>query len=219
MAQTILTPFQKTFLLLISQNKKLALKFYLSGGTALAEFYLQHRFSEDLDFFSPDEFNLVPIQAFLKQVAVKLNLSKIEYRNFMGIQTFFLHQEQNILKVDFNFYPFPRIEKGQKFALLEIDSLRDIAVNKVQTIATQPRSRDFIDLYYIIQKTGWTIEGLSKDARVKFDHFVDPFHLGSQFLKAKELKDYPRLVTKIDENKWQEFFVNEAKKLGKQVLK
>jgi len=27
----------------------------LSGGTALSEFYLHHRFSEDLDFFSEKE--------------------------------------------------------------------------------------------------------------------------------------------------------------------
>ncbi len=28
--------------------------FYLGGGTALSRFYLQHRYSDDLDFFSHD---------------------------------------------------------------------------------------------------------------------------------------------------------------------
>ena len=27
-------------------------KFYLTGGTALSRFYLNHRYSEDLDFFT-----------------------------------------------------------------------------------------------------------------------------------------------------------------------
>jgi predicted nucleotidyltransferase component of viral defense system len=32
--------------------KTLDLPFYLTGGTALGRFYLNHRYSEDLDFFT-----------------------------------------------------------------------------------------------------------------------------------------------------------------------
>jgi len=218
MAKTILTCLQKDFLVLFSKNKLLAERFYLSGGTALTEFYLHHRFSEDLDFFSPSEFSLIPIQAFLKDISVKLGLSKTEYRNFMGLHTFFLQQDKNLLKVDFNYYPFSLIEKGKKFGNLSIDSLRDIAVNKLQTIATQPRSRDFIDLYCIIEKTGWDIDSLHKEARNKFDYFVDHLHLGSKFLMSKDLKDYPKLIKPIKEKEWQNFFLNEAKKMKKMIL-
>lgn len=49
----ILTPFQKELLKAIGDSK-LADNFYLTGGTALAAFYLQHRYSEDLDFFTAD---------------------------------------------------------------------------------------------------------------------------------------------------------------------
>ena len=162
MVKTILTPLQKNFLSLFSENKTLTKNFYLSGGTALAEFHLKHRFSEDLDFFSEKEFSLISIQAFLKKITPLLKLSKIEYRNFMGLHTFFLYHKQAILKVDFNFYPFIRLQKSKKFDNLSVDSLKDIAVNKLQTIGTQPRSRDFIDLYCIIQKTAWAIEELKK---------------------------------------------------------
>jgi hypothetical protein len=41
--------------------------FYLTGGTALAEFYLQHRLSEDLDFFSEQEVESQAIAVFWKQ--------------------------------------------------------------------------------------------------------------------------------------------------------
>ncbi len=70
----------------------------------------------------------------------------------MGLHTFFLYHKQAVLKVDFNFYPFTRIQKSININNLSIDSLRDITVNKLQTIGTQPRSRDFIDLYCIVQK-------------------------------------------------------------------
>jgi predicted nucleotidyltransferase component of viral defense system len=48
---SILTDHQQKALKLIAQTQ-LAEDFYFSGGTALAYFYLQHRKSEDLDFFS-----------------------------------------------------------------------------------------------------------------------------------------------------------------------
>jgi len=46
----LLTPIQKTFLGVFSQLPDQA-HFYLTDGTALAEYYLGHRFSYDLDFF------------------------------------------------------------------------------------------------------------------------------------------------------------------------
>jgi predicted nucleotidyltransferase component of viral defense system len=50
---SILTPLQKKFLQFTAQsNLKDAL--YWTGGTALAEIYLQHRLSTDLNFFSPE---------------------------------------------------------------------------------------------------------------------------------------------------------------------
>lgn len=219
MVKTILTPLQKDFLSLFNENKNLTKNFYLTGGTALAEFHLKHRFSEDLDFFSEKEFSLIPIQAFLKKISPLLELAKIEYRNFMGLHTFFLHHKQTVLKVDFSFYPFTKLQKSKKFGNLSVDSLRDIAVNKLQTIGTQPRSRDFIDLYCIIQKTGWAIEELKKEARNKFDYYIDPLHLGSRFLMVKELKDYPKLILPLEEKDWQNFFQAEAKKLKNKILR
>lgn len=218
MAKTILTPFQQAVLALLGQNAALSKRFYLSGGTALAEFYLQHRYSEDLDLFSEEEFNLIPIQAFLRKISPKLKITKIEYRNFLGLHTFFLHQQKQVLKVDFNYYPFPRIEQGKKINGLFIDSLRDIAINKLQTIVTQPRSRDFIDLYCIIQKTGWIIEDLRREARIKFDHFVDNIHLGSRFLMVDQLKDYPKLINPLDEKEWQDYFKEQARQLGQKII-
>ena len=51
MAKMILTENQTNLLFAISGDKEICRCFYLIGGTALAEFYLYHRLSEDLDFF------------------------------------------------------------------------------------------------------------------------------------------------------------------------
>lgn len=52
MRNKILTENQIAFLEQIKKSEFLAKNFYLTGGTALAAFYLHHRYSEDLDFFS-----------------------------------------------------------------------------------------------------------------------------------------------------------------------
>ena len=46
--QNRLYPFQDEILRLV---QSLNVDFYLTGGTALSRHYLQHRYSDDLDFF------------------------------------------------------------------------------------------------------------------------------------------------------------------------
>jgi hypothetical protein len=70
---TLLTDEQRKFLTLFNEEKSLYKKFYLTGGTALSEFYLHHRLSEDLDFFSEEEFSILPISSFIKKSEKVLN--------------------------------------------------------------------------------------------------------------------------------------------------
>ena len=62
------------------------------------------------------------------------------------------------------------------------------------------------------------IRDLVAKAQIKFDHHLDPLQLGSQFLRATELLDYPTMAILLDKNLWQDFFVREAKKLRGEVL-
>lgn len=55
----ILTPLQKEVLGILGQMQDIS-GFYLTGGTALAEFYLGHRQSFDLDLFTTEERLIVP---------------------------------------------------------------------------------------------------------------------------------------------------------------
>ncbi|NWF55330.1 MAG: nucleotidyl transferase AbiEii/AbiGii toxin family protein [Syntrophaceae bacterium] len=54
-----LTPIQGNLLYEIGKIREASF-FFLSGGTALAEFYLGHRRSYDLDFFTAEENLLIP---------------------------------------------------------------------------------------------------------------------------------------------------------------
>jgi len=105
MAKTILTEEQQLLLNLISQQKDIASNFYLSGGTALAEYYLQHRLSEDLDFFSMEEVDPMAIRVSLKKVQKRAEITKIDFQQSFNRNLFFLHYKDGIVKMEFTYYP------------------------------------------------------------------------------------------------------------------
>lgn len=217
---SVLTENQRRVLLCIAEEKMLTEHFYLSGGTALAEYYLSHRLSEDLDFFSEREFEAEAISVFFKKIQKKAGIRSVSYEQSFNRNLFFLDIGNERIKTEFTYFPFPRIEQGQSIGKLSIDSLLDIAVNKVFTIHQKPRSRDFIDLYAILQKEkDWTIDDLTRKAQIKFDSFLDPLQLSAQFTKAETLKDYPRVLIPLPEKEWQSFFLDEAKRLAKAQVK
>lgn len=216
----ILTLVQKKFLEFATETDYIYKNFYLSGGTALGAFYLQHRLSEDLDFFSEkEEVNLQIIASILGKFEKEAKLLNIEQRSTFGIHNFFLHfPHKEVLKIDFSYYPFPRIERGTKFKNIIIDSDYDIAVNKIHTISMQPRARDFIDIYFLVKEKGYAFRDLLMQAKAKFDWHIDPVQLGSRLLLAKEVKDLPRILKKISHQEWQDFFVKEAKRLEGEIF-
>lgn len=216
--KTILSPNQIKILDLLGREKNVVKNFYLTGGTALAEFYLWHRLSEDLDFFSEKEFNPQDISVILKKISKSAGIKKVDFEQSFNRNLFFLELKNDVVKTEFTYFPFPGIDPRKKYKGIAVDSLRDLAVNKIFTVYQKPRARDFIDLYFIIQKTGWKIPELIKQAKIKFDWHVDALQLGSQFLTVTEVKDFPRMIKKIEPNRWRGFFIEEAKKLGQDIL-
>ena len=223
MAKTILTPTQFKVLELLAQEKRITSTFYLTGGTALSEFYLQHRLSEDLDLFTEiAEVEPKVVESFLKKISPQLEINKIKRTQFLGLISYLLMFENGLeLKVDFNYYPFPRINKGKKFQNLEIDSLYDIAVNKVHTLFMRPRPRDYIDLFFILKKErgNYSLKKLILDAKAKFDWDIDRITLASQFLRSLDLKmEGPKMLVPFDLKEIREFFLQEAKNLKDEIF-
>ncbi|OGZ37262.1 MAG: hypothetical protein A3I88_01820 [Candidatus Portnoybacteria bacterium RIFCSPLOWO2_12_FULL_39_9] len=143
----------------------------------------------------------------------------LDYRKFLGLHSFYLFfNKENNLKIDFNYYPYPRIEKRITYKNIVVDSIYDIAVNKVHTIAMKARARNFIDIYFIIKEKNYNFKNLLLQAKAKFDWHIDAIQLGRQLVKAAEVKDYPRMLKKINHQAWRNFFLNEAKKLKKEIF-
>jgi hypothetical protein len=47
----------------------------------------------------------------------------------------------------------------------------------------------------------------------------DPLQMATQLLQVTDLKDYPKMIIPLEDNQWQNFWLEEAKKLKSQVLK
>lgn len=217
---SVLKKHHKEFLELVLKEPYLLKRFYWTGGTVLAEFYLHHRESEDIDLFSENqEIHLPSINKFIGIAGTKLHTKKIVHRQFLGLHTYIFTLPTIQLKVDFNYYPFPRIEKVHKWKGLEIDSMKDIAVNKLHTISTKARERDFVDLYFILKKKSWDLKELIILAKTKFDWHIDPIQLGQTFTQVVAVNDVPNMLVPLDKKDMERFFLEEAKKLAKDIFK
>ena len=211
---------QKQFLAVVLQTDEILKQFYLSGGTALGSWYLHHRESYDLDFFSDRPFDGEKITHWIQQ-----NEGKLEYRSLVvnddfGFYTFmFRYTDNSRFKVDFNHYTSKRITKGIKWKGLEIDSMYEIAVNKIHTIRTHPRERDYIDLYFILKKTNWNIDKLLIDADKKFDMSTDLLQVAKHFLKAREITEFPKMLVPFDIKEMCLFYERLAGTLKSKILK
>lgn len=223
MGQTILTPKQSEFLELAQSDSQIVKHFYLTGGTALAEFYVHHRLSEDIDLFSENsEVNQSVTDAFLKKISGTLRIKKVERSQFLGLFSYILtYTDSQKLKVDFNYYPFLRIEKGKKFGNLQIDSLIDIAANKVHTLFMKPRTRDYIDLFFIFKNEKMDLNQLILLAKAKFDWDIDKMNLANQFIRIKDIQkeDFPKVLVPFNSSEMEQLFLDLAKDLKKDILK
>jgi len=219
MEQTTLTPTQQKALTKIALDPVVKKQFYLTGGTALSEYYLHHRLSEDLDFFSEQEVDILWLTSFAKSLKSHIHANKVDIQQTFNRNLVFFSIGKELLKTEFTYFPFTQIEKPQIKKKVAVDTLIDIAVNKFFTIYQQPASRHFIDLYCILEIAPFYWEDLSKLARIKFDTVIDPIQLGSQLYTAKTIGQLPHMIKIIKEEAWRNFYLKKAKELKDKISK
>jgi len=221
MIQSILTTKQELLLQLFSANSDIQQYFYLSGGTALSSWYLHHRESFDLDFFSEqEEVNSAYMIRWLTGLKDKLIITDITHEEQFGFNFFNLtYSNGDKLKVDFSYFPSERINKSIVYKGLQVDSLYDIAVNKFHTIAISPRGRDYVDLYLILKQENYPIEQLMNDAAVKHGIRQGTLQVAKQFLRSSEFTDSPKMLISLDKKEMDKFFLELAKSLNNEIFK
>jgi predicted nucleotidyltransferase component of viral defense system len=212
----ILTKEQQVILDLVKNNEFFRSNFYFTGGTALSAFYLKHRYSDDLDFFSQERFDQQIILTLIQEWSQKYKFSIKSSRFAEVVYVFMLQFNNEILKVDFGYYPYKRVEKSLMLDGIKIDSLLDIAVNKLLTISQRYSVKDFVDLYFLLQK--FSIWDLIEGVRIKFKVELEPLLLGADFLKIEEFDYLPRMTAPLTLIELKEFFRQQAKEIGRKSV-
>lgn len=114
----------------------------LVGGTALA-LHFGHRHSVDIDLFGEIEH---------EDITLLLNDLKFDSfvvnRNFKNIK----HYQINNVKVDIINYSYKWIEPAIEIDGIRIAGLKDIAAMKLNAITGRGSKKDFIDLYFLLNR-------------------------------------------------------------------
>jgi hypothetical protein len=188
--QNILYPLQDNVLKLIAL---LPVDFYLTGGTALSRAYLNHRYSDDLDFFvnESEKFKeqVEIIVGNLPQTGLKFEVAQADE----GFARILIYDKHCTLKIDFINDVLFRSEVPVSNTLYRLtDTIGNILSNKI-TALSRLSAKDVVDIVYIAQKYPFNWPLVMSEA-LKKDLWVNPIEAG------KILDEFP--LNKLNEINW-----------------
>lgn len=179
--------------------------FFLTGGTALAEFYLHHRYSEDIDLFTLDDEAFTLASASLPAIATALGgvheerVATIHFR-----QVFLRVPGQPELKLDLVRDVGPQFGEHQRFGDIIVDSMLNIAVNKLTALFGRAAPKDFVDLYFLL-RAGFDLDELMELAKVKDPGFSE-FYFAGMLREVHRVQHLPRMIEPLTVSELQTFF-------------
>jgi predicted nucleotidyltransferase component of viral defense system len=166
----ILSRIQRRAISAISELKD-ATHFYLTGGTALAEFYLGHRKSYDLDLFTAENGLVLPFSRLAEDHLKKQGLRVGVTRRFSSFVEFEVSEKDESTRVQFALDTPFRLDDpvGSEFGL-RINDYKDLIVDKLQAFFGRTEARDAIDLFFILNTENlWELSALAKEKDSGFD--------------------------------------------------
>lgn len=162
MADT-LSPFQRA---LLEAFFRRAPAFYLTGGGALAGFYLGHRRTEDLDLFTTEEA-LDAGERALQEAADELGASVERLQTSPDFRRRLVRRSDESLVVDL---VRERVTAGQRAKIqrgtIRLDSAEEILANKLCALLSRAELRDLVDVV-ALERAGLHIEEVLPDAMQK----------------------------------------------------
>ncbi len=186
--------------------------FFLVGGTALA-LQLGHRFSEDLDLFTLNEFdsNLL-FEKLEKQFSIT---DKSEQKNTLNINIVSPKDKiGNIVKVDFVRYFYPLLKPIKNIENIRLLEIEDIIPMKLSAIAGRGSKKDFYDLFFLLKS--YSIEKMFELFRQKFPT-TNEFQIikSLTYFEDAELEPNPITFDKVSWNSVKETMILETSKYSK----
>lgn len=188
--------------------------FYLTGGTALSRGYLNHRFSDDLDFFlnGADNFSdqVDRVLSAIKKSGKEIIINK-RAEDFVRIHCNAFDIE---LKIDFvNDIPYRSgtTESVQLFPRL--DNWWNILSNKI-TALSRREPKDVVDILFLSRTYSFEWEKVFQEAEKK-TNYVDPLDISVTLSEFP--KDYFSKVNWVVDISFNDAF-NDLQIIAKDIL-
>lgn len=142
-------------------------RFFLTGGSALALFYLDHRRSYDLDLFTTEEVNGLEIRNTVLRVAGQIGAKCQSVRTAPDFHRFRISRGDDREIVDVVVDRAPQIDP-QKADIggIRVDTVREMIANKLTTLLGRAELKDVVDLYFL-EQAGHDILAAVPDAKSK----------------------------------------------------
>lgn len=196
----LLTPLQITFLTTFATLPD-APHFYLTGGTALAEFYLGHRLSFDLDLFTSEDGLVLPLSYQMETALPKAGLLVAVKRRFATFVELLVSRGEEQVKVELALDSPYRFEPPLPSELgVAVRAYRDLIVDKVLAYYGRAEPRDAVDLYFILrQESAETLVTLAAQKDPGFDLYWFAVALNQSSTFPDELERWPvKMVISFD---------------------
>ncbi len=156
-------------------------EFYLTGGTCLSRFYVEKRYSDNLDFFT----NQSPRYSFAMKNIKKALLERFGLVVEVESKDFTRFKIDDLLQVDFvndiSFrYKEPKINEENYL----LDTVENILSNKITAVIGRDNPKDIFDIYLI-----W------KFYEIRWSEILDAAHQKAGFSNEEliiRLKSFPK---------------------------
>ena len=180
--------------------------FYLAGGTALALQY-GHRQSIDLDWFSFNKINPDIIISNLLRTG-DFKVTQKDNDTVQGVL--------DEVNMSFFFYPYKMLHNFIPYlGNIFLADPRDIAAMKIAAITGRSAKKDFIDLYFFMNKERMSLSDVFIIFDEKFSGAYDKYHVYKSlvFFEDADREVMPMMKNPISWDEVKDFFIREVNKL------
>jgi predicted nucleotidyltransferase component of viral defense system len=184
--------------------------FYLTGGTALAEFYLAHRKSFDLDIFTTEKELVLPFSYTFEEEIKKFFSLRIVKR-FTTFVEFEVSEKEKTTKIQLAYdSPFRFEEPVDSDIGVKVNDYKDLIVDKLLAFYGRAEIRDAVDLFFILKTEDvWELVKFAKQKDPGFDlyWFANALHKVKNF--PDDIDEWPvEMIEKIDVKELKNLFLN-----------
>jgi hypothetical protein len=189
-------------------------KFYLAGGTGLA-LHLGHRFSVDLDLFSPDDAAVGPDQRDAFRMLLNDSSLSITYDK----DGTFVATWQGVGVSFFRLPLYPLVQQPALLKGVPLATVAEIGAMKLAAIIDRGTRKDMVDLYYVLQVV--SLETIFEVAAVKYAR-VHSFPISAiralAYFADAEALPMPRMLDRTPWSKMKKFLERQAMEAGRRKL-